>query len=125
MIIIKSDIMNSILKVILILTASSLFLGCQQKPQTYVDLIKNPELLQDKVAACHLNDTADCKMVLRAAQDYSVMNTERQENPELFGQKILQAQQELARVIAAKGDVDAQREHVNAMLAVVSSTSPE
>ena len=117
--------MNSIFKVITLTMMLLAFSGCKQKSLTYLDLMRHPALIQDELANCQTHVPANCDLVKRAERDYSLMNSERVENPEQFGQKILQAQQELGKMQVAKADTTTQLEHVNAMLAIVSATSPD
>lgn len=137
------------LKITLMFSGLFLLLGCKHQ-STYLYLIQHPEALQTELSKCHENDSADtCKIVKRAAQDLVIFNNQRQDNPEKFGLKILQAQETLAKthqnlmlaqndllthandaaaqkkVASLKDDYNNQLEQVDAMLAIVATTSPE
>lgn len=119
--------MKLMLKMICYSVVLFAFFGCNQQPMNYVELMKHPAELKEEAANCQMNAGPHCAEVKRAAQDYYTLNNERQDNPEAFGLKILLAQQALAKT-KAKGDqkeYESQLEQVNAMLAVVSATSPE
>jgi hypothetical protein len=123
--------------------------GCEEKPVSYLYLLKHPAVIQSKLTQCEISNEVDCPVVKRAAADYMTMNTQRQESPEEFGTKILLAQQGLVKarleLEAAQNDLSAhpedaklqkklatlkddyqmQFDKVNALLAIVSATSPE
>jgi hypothetical protein len=141
--------LNQFLKISLMFSGLFLLLGCKHQ-SSYLYLIQHPETLQSELAKCRNTDSADtCKIAKRAAQDLVIFNNQRQDNPEKFGLKILQAQQTLAKthdnltlaqndllthandaavqkkVVSLKDDYNNQLEQVNAMLAIVATTSPE
>lgn len=140
---------NQILKWLVLFFGVFLLLGCKPK-SAYLSLIQHPEELQSQLADCQGNNTSDvCKVIKRAAQDLVIFNNQRQDNPEKFGLRILQAQQTLVnthenlllaerelsahsddaalakKVSALKDDYNNQLEQVNAMLEIVATTSPE
>lgn len=86
--------------------------GCQQT-QNYDYLMQHPAVLQKEYASCRGEATAQCDEVVRAAEDFRVLIHQRSDNPELFGQQIMQAQQ--------KGD----KQKVRVLYAVVQATSSE
>lgn len=100
--------------------------GCEQKPYSYVYLLQHPAILEKELSACQIMNTAGCDEVQRAARDYSNMMAELQEDPEAFGQKILQAQTELAKKQKAlPAEYAAQLEKVQAMLAIAALSGPD
>lgn len=99
-------------------------LGCKQN-STYLYFFRHPDVLQAELANCLKNDSPECKTVKRAANDFVVLNNQRQDNPEQFGLKILLAQEALAKLHNNQEAYKAQQEQIDAMLAVVATTSPE
>lgn len=104
--------MDKMTKIRWLLLAVVLLSGCQQT-QSYDDLMQHPAVLQKEYARCRGQSTAYCDEVVRAAEDFRVLIQQRSDNPELFGQQILQAQQ--------KGD----KQKVRVLHAVVRATSAE
>ncbi len=119
--------------------------GCDRKPLTYVYLMQHADEMQQAVADCQGQSTPECMMVKKAAQDYVDLNNIHQDNPELFGQRLLQTQQDYAKVtadlntlkqkpsdannqkqmVALSEQATALSEKISAMLAIVALTSPE
>jgi septal ring factor EnvC (AmiA/AmiB activator) len=132
-----------IIKTITLLALSFSAISCNAGPLSYVELMRKPEVLHQEFANCQGVETARCDLVRQAAQEYEVLNTERQNNPELFGQRILLAQEEAAKLNAqlrqAQKDQQANDQNMRkmqanyaalnqkiaVMLAIVSATSPE
>lgn len=131
-----------LLKITVMTLATFALFACKQE-MTYQELLRNPSVLQEKITQCENQKTAECDEVNRAGKDFFTLNTEFQQNPELFGQKVLSAQQERAKNQAAlqvaeqdaksnpqqvktlRDNLQDQTNQINAMLAVVATTSPE
>ena len=104
--------MNKIYKIRVLLLVVVLLSGCQQT-RSYDYLMQHPAVLQKEYASCRGQSTAHCDEVVRAAEDFRTLIQQRSDNPELFGQQIMQAQQ--------KGD----KQKVRVLYAVVKATSAE
>lgn len=70
-------------------------LGCH-KEINYISLMQHPNELKTVLRECQLATYSYCDDANRAAKDFTLLINERAEDPELFGQKIMHAQQELA-----------------------------
>lgn len=93
------------------LLAIFLLSGCQQHDYSY--LMQHPEILQKEYESCRRQTSAYCDNVIRAAEDFRALILQHNENPELMGLQIMQAQQ--------KGD----DQKVRTLYAVVRVTSQE
>jgi hypothetical protein len=125
--------MQSILK-LLTLSGVCLITSCHHAaPMDYAYLTSHPAALQDAVNQCKMTDFAgmDCATVRRAANDFSELMNEEEQNPVAFGKKILEAQTQLvdlqnkAQSPTTEQARQQQQEKIDAMLAVVSTHSPE
>lgn len=71
--------------------------GCNEK-LTYSYLIEHSNVLKQKVADCQSidekssEDISQCQIVMSAAADLIIIINEQQDDPEKFGQKILNAE---------------------------------
>jgi hypothetical protein len=74
---------------------ASFLLGCHEEI-TYTYLMQHPHRLQTVLDECQHQTYSYCDEAHRAAQDFAVFVDQRAENPELFGQKIMEVQQQLA-----------------------------
>lgn len=137
--------LSQLAKIISLSLLSFSVLGCQPKHSSYLYLLRHPDFLQEQMANCQTTQSSVCETVKKAADDYLAMNNQREENPEAFGLKILDAQRDLVDKKTALDAVkqnlsdpaeqkklpvlqeayDAELLTVNAMLAIVASTSPE
>jgi len=80
-----------------ILVALSFFLnGCQDKKPTYLYLMLHPQYLQREYNHC-VEEVADpalpCETILHAQADFTNLINQREQEPEGFGARILQAQE--------------------------------
>jgi len=77
----------------LVLTlVSFLFLSSCQKEKNYDFLMQHPDVLYKAVEICQQQNHPFCAEVSLASNDFSALVNERAEDPELFGQKIMQEQ---------------------------------
>jgi hypothetical protein len=141
--------MRFFLQSLVIVTVWIILSGCERQPLTRMSLFQHPQVLQEQLAHCQTSERSGCVLVKSVSQEFLVLKSQRQENPELFGKMILQAQQEQGKIEAdleaAKNELSvhagdavlqkkvatltqnysAQSEKIATMLAVVASTSPE
>lgn len=112
--------------------------GCH-KEITYNYLMQHPHQLQKILNECHLQTHPYCDEANRAADDFTSYVDKRRENPELFGQQIMQVQQQLAllskndeqakqeknpeKIKIAEQAYQAEKEKLNILYAVVVETS--
>lgn len=92
------------MKKISILFMSLLLSACYEpppQPLTYDYLMQHPDTLAVQYKQCEKQKTADCDVVEKAFFDFSNMFQDQRQNPEGFGQRILEA--ELASQMAAEG----------------------
>lgn len=94
----------------------TLLAACSKQP-TYSDLIQDPAHLKNELAYCETaplsgRDISRCKMVIYAAKQVVSFVNEAQEDPEKFGQRLLDAQTALVQLQSA---VDAARQKVHAL----------
>lgn len=99
-------------KIFVTLLSMLVLSGCQ-KPLTYGELMQRPELLQKEYEDCRGQTSTQCDEVVRAAEDFRLLVQQREEDPEAFGYRIIQAEQ--------NGD----EKKVRVLHAVVRATSPE
>jgi hypothetical protein len=91
--------MSNFIKTLIILSLLPVLTGCNEK-QTYSYYMRNPEVLKKAVMRCQSNtqtskeDIAQCEIVLYSATKMIALVNEQQENPEKFGQRILDAEAE-------------------------------
>lgn len=125
------------LKTNLLFISVFLLSGCQ-KDVSYTYFMQHPKALQQSIEACQNNTFSYCDDVDRAERDFNALVTERLEDPELFGLKIMQAQQLLVNLQliyqqveksdpatwkAAEQAYRAQEDKVKILYAVVVGTS--
>lgn len=103
---------KSIFKIYVILLTVVLLSGCQQT-LSYDYLMQHPAILQKEYVSCQVEASAQCDQVVHAAEDFRALVQQRGDNPELFGLRIMQAQQ--------RGD----KKKVRVLYAVVKATSSE
>jgi len=88
--------------------------------------MQHPLVLKQMILRCDESDLPECTDVKRAAQDFSQLINERQEDPEKFGMKIMAAQQELANLKLQRATSQAlteQQQKINVLYAVVVLTT--
>lgn len=116
--------MSPIKKIILIAISVGL-MGCSQKT-TYSYLIEHPTELKNQFDACQSleqkspDQVTQCEEVTRAAAYVSAVINEQQQNPEAFGQKVLDI--EAANVKLEKAVEEAQQ-NIAALKAKQASAS--
>lgn len=92
------------LKKIFLLTITLLLSACFEhppQPMTYAYLMQHPDMLAEQYKQCEKLKTANCDVVEKAFFDFSNMFQEQRQNPEGFGQRVLEA--ELASQMAEDG----------------------
>ncbi len=128
------------LKIILMICLLLAVTGCQQK-DTYDYLMLHPKELKKEFVNCQTLQSAKCEMVMRAADDFSSLLEDENNDPEAVGQKIIQTQQQLDLLLKnyeqakQSGDKDKiqladneyqnQVKKLNILYAVVATRSPE
>jgi len=104
--------------------------GCNEEV-TYSYLIQHPSFLQKEAARCQSYDTltknqeAYCEMVDRAVRDVISLINEQQEDPEGFGQRILDAQIACHKRSAQTKPDFKKCEEAKVLLAVAGLNTPE
>ena len=84
-------------KFIVVFSMFAMLVGCQEKVN-YTYLMEHPAFLKDEVMRCESSggkvssDAPSCDLVMRAANDFTNLINEQQEDPEKFGQRILDAE---------------------------------
>jgi hypothetical protein len=81
--------------VFVLIFLSFLFLTACQKEEDYIYFMQHPDALQKATAACRVKNLSYCDDVNKAGEDFSALVKERAEDPEKFGQKIMQEQEKL------------------------------
>lgn len=77
--------------------------GCK-KEWTYTDLIEQPALLDQQIEQCETTHEAteekafQCSLVMQASTYFSSLVNQQKENPEQFGERILQAEMLVAEI---------------------------
>jgi hypothetical protein len=99
---------------------SILLAGCQQK-MSYDYFMQHPHVLKKTLEACQYKTDSYCDEANRAAEDFTALVNERIQDPELFGTKIMRAQQALSTL--TKQAYDAQYEKIKILYAVIVETS--
>ena len=102
-----------------------LFVSCSYT-KSYDYLMTHPLVLKKMMLQCDESDLPECTDVKRAAQDFSELVNERQDDPQQFGMKIMAAQQELANLRLQHATPQArteQQQKINVLYAVVAVTS--
>lgn len=92
------------MKKISILFMSLLLSACfEQPPQplTYDYLMQHPDTLAEQYKQCEKQKAANCEVVEKAFFDFSNLFQDQRQNPEAFGQRMLEA--ELASQMAGEG----------------------
>ncbi len=70
--------------------------GCGENQTSYAYLVQHPEDLQKAYESCirsGAGSTPSCEVVMHAHSDFSELVLEREQDPERFGAKILQEQE--------------------------------
>lgn len=70
--------------------------GCQEQNDTYDYFMSHPKALKKEFANCQTIESAKCAIVMRAADDFTQLVEEQNNDPESMGQKIMQSQQQLS-----------------------------
>lgn len=105
--------MLKITKGLLVVSIMSALAGCHHE-LTYSYLVRHPDVLKDEANRCdEQKDASDqCKLVMRAATDFMNALNEQQQDPERFGQKIMQAE---AAFVTAKQEMKAAQAEVRSL----------
>jgi hypothetical protein len=117
--------MPKLLSILLVLVNVAALSACADRHEGDLKsyLMQHPRVLTREVTQCQQADTSDqptprCKTVLEAAGEVMTLIEAHQRNPQAFGQRILDAQMQLAKT-GQNGD------EVKTLLAVVGLNSPE
>ena len=100
--------MQSQYKFIILAILFPILTGCREE-LNYTYLMQHPVTLKEEVMRCESNGGKStpggptCDLVMRAANDFTSIISEQQENPEKFGQRILDAETDCVK---AKDNVD-------------------
>ncbi|MFZ2315673.1 MAG: EexN family lipoprotein [Gammaproteobacteria bacterium] len=139
------------MKKIFLLMMTLLLSACFEKPpqpMTYAYLMQHPDELAKQYKQCETQKTANCELVEKAFFDFSNLFQDERQNPEGFGQRILEAElasqmaedvlkmaqeaytkqptEEAQQVLArAEKAYQEKRDAVTYMLVVVGMGSPE
>ena len=85
--------MNQIIKMCVLFVSVFILSGCNEN-QNYDYLMEHPEQLEKAYAHCRTQPAPGCDEVVRAAEDFSSLIEQHNENPELVGLQIMRAQQQ-------------------------------
>jgi hypothetical protein len=112
--------------------------GCHQEI-TYNYLMQHPSQLKKIIAKCETEAFTYCEEAYRAAEDFTALVNDHLEAPEVFGEKIMRAQQQLAilskdyfdakqtndsgKLKIAEQAYQAEEEKINTFYAVIVETS--
>ena len=99
--------------------------GCDKPALTYEYLMTHPDVLQLEIRNCQNEVTTSaisCEVVQQAANDFYVLAEGRSNDPELFGQKIQEAQSVLA-TLTEPGAQKIQQQKIDTLYAVIRATS--
>lgn len=107
--------MSLIKKLIAVIFVTVFLMGCQEQQLTYSYLMQHPDIVKEKVEQCESQSFAEksqeqiaqCKIVMNAATNLMSIMSTQQQDPEQFGQKILDA--EMASAKAKQELIDAQK----------------
>ena len=96
--------------------------GCQQQ-NTYDYYMLHPKELKKEYTRCQTVKAPHCEAVTRAADDFTELLEDESNDPEAFGQKIIQLQSELSTLSGA--EYQNAKKKLDIMYAVVGMRSPE
>jgi hypothetical protein len=127
---------KKLLKVCLVVSCFILA-ACEPSKQDYAYLMTHPKVLEEEAGRCQSIANMKCEAVAKAANDFSVLLNQRQNDPEKFGESIMQLEYQISLLktklaMAAVGSVQAKelmtesadkQQEVDIMLAVVGATS--
>jgi outer membrane murein-binding lipoprotein Lpp len=88
---------NQILSISCILLSTFFLSGCSQK-ESYAEFMQHPQRLQAAIKNCEQKSYDYCDAARQAEQDFEALVEQRVDDPELFGQKIMQEQQLLVQL---------------------------
>jgi hypothetical protein len=116
--------MNSLQWIIKIVVCL-LLVSCKQSDVTYQYLMQHPSELQEKYKACEDSASQDkaCEIVRTAAKDFLELVNERNQDPEAFGQKVLQIQMKLATLEQDSKDYQDEKQQFQILYAVIAATT--
>jgi hypothetical protein len=119
-----------------LLLSCLLLAACDTQEHNYNCLMTHPKLLEKAIRECETVISTKCTLVARAANDFSILLNQRRENPEEFGNSIMQAQYELtdlrkqvlttppsSKRQSLQTDLLAKTQQLQVYMAVVSATS--
>ncbi len=109
----------------ILITIAFLLVGCSQQDLTYQYLMQHPVELERAAIRCQTSDATACDVVQHAAEDFSALINQRAKDPQLFGERILQAQEALEKLTVTDPAYHEQDAKVRVLLAVVAATSAE
>jgi hypothetical protein len=98
--------------------------GCENQPLTYHYLMRHPAFLEKEMSHCQIEiaESSRCQAVKQAANDFDLLVTERETNPEQFGEKIMRAEEQLANQPSKSEAYQSQFDHLQILLAVLAFT---
>ena len=102
--------------------------GCKAEPLTYDFLMQHPTVLQKEITRCQDNNSAECAVLNQAAHDFLQLINDRRDDPEEFGQQVMQVQTRLAELARQPGNKDEYQQQEKKLLtlyAVIAATSAE
>lgn len=118
------------LKIFIGLFVFLLMSGCEKPTFSYDYLMQHPNVLQDEYQTCEQTKSTDqrCKIVKQATDDFLQLANERNQEPEVFGLKIMQVQikiAELSQKPESKIEYEKQNQKLASLYAVIAMTSRE
>lgn len=73
-------------------------MGCHQEEKNYDYYMRHPYELRDEVKKCEGTRNTKCEMLSRAMENMSEIVVKQQDNPEQFGQLVMDAEFRLMRL---------------------------
>lgn len=98
--------MKRILRFLTLVLFFPLLMGCKEK-QSYSYYMRHPLELKQEITECQASfvktkdQAAKCEIVMYAAVNMAALINQQQENPEKFGQRILEAEENYSKLKAA------------------------
>jgi len=97
----KSD-MTIISRIFILIVLPLLLIGCKEK-QSYSYYMRHPLELKNEITECQSilektkEQAAKCEIIMYAAMNITALVNQQQQDPEKFGQRILEAQENYAK----------------------------
>lgn len=107
--------MHKFLKNQTLVLLMSMLAGCNET-HTYSYLMQHPAVLKDEFTQCQASiqktkeQAAQCEIVLNAAANMMTMMNEQQQDPEKFGQRVMDAE---AEYVKSKADLSVAQQEVD------------